>query len=173
LYGRRSACHRFVAVGRLPAFPLWPLTAKNQPDPKKNRRHFLHSVVDCHIMNRHTLPPALLGLATAFLLTACASAPKQDSHLYPPELTSQQPFIAAEVRSQMQIVLKVGDSRDQALAILGPPTYTLKPRAPFAVYDEQWTYFPKTNSDAYRYIFFKDGKIADIRYDSIRITPTP
>jgi len=124
-------------------------------------------------MNRHALTAPLLGLATALLLTACASAPKQDSHLYPPALTSQQPFITAEDRGQMQIVLKVGDSRDQALAVLGPPTYTPKPRAPFAVYDEQWTYFPKTNSDAYRYIFFKDGKVADIRYDSIRIKPTP
>jgi hypothetical protein len=122
-------------------------------------------------MNRHPLPPPLLGLAIAFLLTACASTPKQDTHLYPSDLATQQPFIAAETRGQMQIVLKVGDSRDQALAVLGPPTYTLKPRAPFAVYDEQWTYFPATHSDAYRYIFFKDGKIAEIRY--VLISPAP
>jgi hypothetical protein len=115
-------------------------------------------------MNRHTVSLTLLGLATAFLLTACASAPKQDTHLYPSDLAAQQPFIAAEGGAQMQIVLKIGDSRDQALAVLGPPTYTLKPRAPFALYDEQWTYFPKPHTDAYRYIFFKDDKIADIRY---------
>jgi hypothetical protein len=122
-------------------------------------------------MNRHTLPPALLGLAIAFLLTACASTPKHDARLYPSDLATQQQFIAAEDRGQMQIVLKVGDSRDQALEVLGPPTYSLKPRKPFAVYDEQWTYFPKTNSDAYRYIFFKDGKIAEIRY--VPISPAP
>jgi hypothetical protein len=122
-------------------------------------------------MNRHTLPPALLGFAIALLLTACASTPKQNPHLYPPDFTSQQPFIAAEDHAQMQIVLKEGDSRDKALAVLGPPTYILKPRAPFAIYDEQWTYFPKTNSDAYRYIFFKDGKIAEIRYDPLRPAP--
>jgi hypothetical protein len=115
-------------------------------------------------MNRHTLPPSLLGLAIAFLLTACASTPKQDTHLYPSNLAAQQPFIAAEAGGQMQIVLKQGDSRDQAMAVLGPPTYTLKPRQPFALYDEQWTYFPKTHSDTYRYLFFKDGKIAEIRY---------
>ncbi len=122
-------------------------------------------------MNRHTLPPPLLGLAIAFLLTACASTPKKDTHLYPSDTTIQQPFIAAETRGQMQIVLKEGDSRDQALAVLGPPTYSLKPRKPFVLYDEQWTYFPKTNSDAYRYLFFKDGKIAEIRYDPISPAP--
>jgi hypothetical protein len=122
-------------------------------------------------MNRHTLRTPLLGLAIACLLTACASTPKPDPHLYPSALATQQPFINAEDRGQMQIVLKVGDSRDQALAVLGPPTFTLKPRQPFAVYDEQWTYFPKTKSGDYRYLFFKDGTIAEIRY--VPISPAP
>jgi hypothetical protein len=117
-------------------------------------------------MNRHTLPPALLGLAIALILTACASPPKKDTHLYPSYTAAQQPFITAEAGGQLQIILKEGDSSDQALKVLGPPTYTLKPRKPFVLYDEQWTYFPKTYSDDYRYIFFKDGKIAEIRYDS-------
>src|SRR5580658_7364217 len=120
---------RFSTPSKQPLSP--PAAIQN------NHEHFPHSVVDYSIMNRLTLPSALLGLATALLLTACASAPKQDSHLYPPDLTSQPPFITAEGGAQMQIVLKVGDSRDQALAVLGPPTYTPKPRAPFAAYDEQ------------------------------------